>query len=276
MALNISGAAIRNPIPPIVLFAVLTLLGIWAFFALPITRSPNIDIPFVSVTITQPGAAPSELEAQVTKKIEDTVANVTGVKHVQSTITDGRSLTAIELRLEVSSDRALNDVRDAVSKIRADLPRAIDEPIIERIDIVGQSILTFAATAPGMTLEGLSWFVDDTVTRDLQGIRGIGRIERIGGVTREIRVSLDPDRLAALGITAADVNRQLRATSADLSGGRGEVRFAGASHPHARWRTEPRSAFGHPPRAARRGGSCGCRTWRRWTMRSRNRATSPE
>ena len=223
MALNISGAAIRNPIPPIVLFAVLTLLGIWAFFALPITRSPNIDIPFVSVTITQPGAAPAELEAQVTKKVEDSVANVTGVKHVQSTITDGRSLTAIELRLEVSSDRALNDVRDAVSKIRADLPRAIDEPIIERIDIVGQSILTFAATAPGMTLEGLSWFVDDTVTRDLQGIRGIGRIERIGGVTREIRVSLDPDRLAALGITAADVNRQLRATSADLSGGRGEV-----------------------------------------------------
>ncbi len=223
MALNISGAAIRNPIPPIVLFAVLTLLGVWAFGALPITRSPNIDIPFISVTVTQPGAAPAELEAQVTKKVEDTVANVTGVKHVQSTITDGVSLTAIELRLEVSSDRALNDVRDAVSKIRADLPRAIDEPIIERIDIVGQSILTFAATAPGMTAEGLSWFVDDTVTRDLQGVKGIGRIERIGGVTREIRVSLDPDRLAALGVTAADVNRQLRATSADLSGGRGEV-----------------------------------------------------
>jgi len=223
MALNISGAAIRNPIPPIVLFAVLTLLGVWGFAALPITRSPNIDIPFVSVTITQPGAAPAELEAQVTKKIEDTVANVTGVKHVQSTITDGVSLTAIELRLEVSSDRALNDVKDAVSKVRADLPRAIDEPIIERIDIVGQSILTFAATAPGMTPEGLSWFVDDTVTRNLQGVKGIARVERIGGVTREIRVSLDQDRLAALGVTAADVNRQLRATSADSSGGRGEI-----------------------------------------------------
>ena len=223
MALNISGAAIRNPIPPVVLFAVLTLLGIWAFNALPITRSPNIDIPFVAVTVTQPGAAPAELEAQVTKKVEDAVANVTGVKHVQSTITDGRSLTAIELRLEVSSDRAINDVRDAVAKIRADLPRAIDEPIIERIDIVGQSVLTFAATAPGMTAEQLSWFVDDVVTRDLQGIRGVGRVERIGGVTREIRVALDQDRLAALGVTAADVNRQLRATSADLSGGRGEL-----------------------------------------------------
>ena len=223
MALNISGAAIRNPIPPIVLFVVLTVLGVWAFSALPITRTPNIDVPFVAVTVTQPGAAPAELEAQVTKKIEDSVANVTGVKHVQSTITDGRSLTAIELRLEVSSDRAINDVRDAVAKIRSDLPRSIDEPVIERIDIVGQSVLTFAATAPGMTAEGLSWFVDDTVTRDLQGIRGVGRVERIGGVTREIRVALDQDRLAALGVTAADVNRQLRATSADLSGGRGEV-----------------------------------------------------
>ena len=223
MALNISGAAIRNPIPPIVLFAVLTLLGLVGFNMLPITKAPNVDVPIISVVVTQPGAAPGELESQVTKKVEDAVANVSGVKHVQSSVTDGLSQTVIELRLEVSSDRALNDVRDAVSKIRSDLPRGIDEPIIQRVDIVGQSIQTFAATAPGMTLEGLSWFIDDTVLRDLQGVRGIGRVERIGGVTREIRVSLDPDRLASLGITAGDVNRQLRATSADLSGGRGEV-----------------------------------------------------
>ena len=223
MAFNISGAAIRNPIPPIVLFAVLTLLGVVGFNMLPITRTPNIDVPIVSVVVTQPGAAPGELESQVTKKIEDAVANVTGVKHLQSSVTDGLSQTVIELRLEVSSDRALNDVRDAVSKIRSDLPRGIDEPVIQRVDIVGQSIQTFAASAPGKTLEGLSWFIDDTVLRDLQGVRGIGRVERIGGVTREIRVSLDPDRLASLGITAGDVNRQLRATSADLSGGRGEV-----------------------------------------------------
>jgi len=223
MAFNISGAAIRNPIPPLVLFAVLTLLGLVGFNMLPITRSPNIDVPLISVTVTQPGAAPGELETQVTKKVEDAVANVTGVKHLLSTVTDGTSQTGIEFRLEVSSDRALNDVRDAVAKIRADLPRAIDEPIIERVDIVGQSIQTYAASAPGMTLEGLSWFIDDTVLRELQGAAGVGRVERIGGVTREIRVSLEADRLASLGITAGDVNKQLRATSADLSGGRGEV-----------------------------------------------------
>ena len=223
MAFRISGAAIRNPIPPLVLFAVLTLLGLVSFMMLPITRAPNVDVPVVAVTVTQNGAAPAELEAQVTKKVEDAVANVTGVKHVSSTVTDGSSLTVIELRLEVSSDRAMNDVRDAVAKIRADLPRGIDEPVVERIDVVGQSIQTFAATAPGMTLEGLSWFIDDVVMRDLQGVRGVGRVERVGGVKREIRVTLDPDRLASLGVTAGEVNKQLRATSADLSGGRGEL-----------------------------------------------------
>ncbi len=223
MAWNVSGAAIRNPIPPLVLFAVLTVVGMVAFFMLPVTRAPNVDIPVVSVTVTQAGAAPSELESQITKKVEDAVASIAGVKHLTSTVTDGKSQTIIELRLEVSSDRALNDVRDAIAKIRTDLPRGIDEPIIERIDVVGQSIQTFAVTAPSMTLEQLSWFVDDTIVRDIQGVAGVGRVERIGGVTREIRVNLDPDRLASLGITAGDFNAQLRATSADLAGGRGEI-----------------------------------------------------
>ena len=223
MAWNISGAAIRRPIPPLVLFAVLTLLGLVSFFMLPVTRAPNVDIPVVAVTVTQAGAAPAELESQVTKKVEDAVAKVAGVKHVTSTVTDGASQTVIELRLEVSSDRAVNDVRDAVAKIRTDLPRGIEEPIVERIDVVGQSIQTFAVTAPAMTLEQLSYFVDDTVVRDLQGIPGMGQVKRIGGALREIRVSLLPDRLESLGLTAGAVNAQVRATSADLAGGRGEL-----------------------------------------------------
>ena len=223
MAFKLSGAAIRNPIPSLVLFAVLMLLGTVAFQSLPITRAPNIDIPVIQVTVTQSGAAPRELELQVTKRIEDAVASVSGVKHIQSSVTDGVSSTGIEFRLEVSTDRALNDVRDAVAKIRAALPHTIDEPIIQRIDVVGQSIQTYAASAPGMTLEGLSWYIDDAVIRALQGVPGVGRVERIGGVTREVKVSLLPDRLASLGITAGDVNRQLLATSVDLAGGRGEL-----------------------------------------------------
>ncbi len=223
MALNISGAAIRRPIPSVVLFCVLMVLGVIGFRAIPITRSPNIDIPVVAITITQSGAAPSELETQVTRKVEDAVASIAGIKHIQSSVTDGSSLTSIEFRLEVNSDRALNDVKDAIAQVRAELPQTIDEPLIQRIDVVGQSIQTFAAASPGMTPEQLSWFIDDTVARDLQGVRGIGRVERIGGVTREIRVTLDPDRLMALGLTAGAVGDQLRATSVDLSGGRGVI-----------------------------------------------------
>ena len=223
MAFNISGASIRRPVPALVLFTVLLVLGLASFFAVPITRAPNVDIPVVSVEITQSGAAPAELETQVTRRIEDAVAGVAGVKHVQSTITDGDTVTVIELRLEVSSDRALNDVRDAVSRIRTQLPAAIDEPIISRIDVVGQAIQTYAAAAPSLTLEQLSWFVDDVVVRDLQGVRGVGGVQRVGGVTREMQVALDPDRLAAFGITAGDVNRQVAATNIDLAGGRAEL-----------------------------------------------------
>ncbi|WP_207483573.1 efflux RND transporter permease subunit [Arenibaculum pallidiluteum] len=222
MAMNVSAWSIRKPIPSLVLFTVLMLLGVVTFQTLPITRFPNIDVPVVSVTVTQSGAAPSELETQVAKKIEDAVANLTGVKHVLTTLTDGSAVTAIEFRLGIDTDRAVNDVKDAVAEVRADLPRTVDEPIIQRIDVAGQSLQTYAASAPSKTLEQLSWYVDDVVARQLQGLAGVGRIDRIGGVKREIQVRLDPDRLIALGITAADVNRQLRATNVNLAGGRGE------------------------------------------------------
>ncbi len=220
---NISGWSIRKPVPSMVLFAVLLLLGVMSFRSLPVTRFPNIDIPVITVTVTQSGAAPAELETQVTKVVEDALANITGVKKLISTLTDGASTTAIEFRMEVNQDRALNDVRDAIAKVRTDLPRNIDEPIIQRIDVAGQSIVSYAASAPGKTLEGLSWHVDDVIKRQLQGLKGVGRVERQGGVVREIRIILDPARLLALGITASAVNQQVRATNVDLGGGRGEV-----------------------------------------------------
>lgn len=223
MRINISAWSIRRPVPAIVLFAVLMLLGTLSFKQLPVTRFPNIDIPLISILITQSGAAPAELETQVTKIVEDSVANITGVKHITSTLTDGTSTTIIEFRLETDTDRALNDVKDAIAKVRGDLPRTIDEPVIERIDVEGQAILTFAATSPGMTLEQLSWHVDDVIKRRLQATKGVGRVERYGGVDREIRVNLDPDKLLAYGISAADVNKQVAATNVDLGSGRGEV-----------------------------------------------------
>ena len=130
-------------------------------------------MPIVSVTVTDPGVAPSELETQVTKRIEDAVANISGVKNVTSTITEGSSQTIIEFRLEVDTQTAVNDVKDAVERIRADLPATSDEPVVNRVDVEGQAILTYAVSAPAMTIEELSWFVDDTVIRKLQGLKGV-------------------------------------------------------------------------------------------------------
>ncbi len=223
MALNISAWAIRKPIPSLVLFVVLTALGIVHFRSLPVTQMPNIDVPIVMVSISQPGAAPSELETQITKKVENAVAGVSGVKHITSSLSEGSSVTTIEFHLETAVDRAVNDTRDAVTKIRTELPQAIEEPLIQRVDIEGLPIVTYAVASPTMNAEELSWFVDDTVARTLQGIRGVAQVKREGGVDREIRVALDPDRLMSLGITAAEVSRQLRATNLDVSGGRGEV-----------------------------------------------------
>jgi hydrophobic/amphiphilic exporter-1 (mainly G- bacteria), HAE1 family len=223
MAVNFSAYSIRKPIPSILLFIVLCLMGFVSFMQLPVTRFPNIDVPVVAVTVTQSGAAPTELETQVAKRIEDSLAGVTGVKRLITTLNDGRSQTIVEFQLEVNVEKALNDVKDAIAKVRPELPRTIDEPIVEKIDVEGQAILTYAVSSPGMTLEQLSWHVDDVVKRKLQGAKGVGRVTRIGGVDREIRITLDPDRLNALGITAAAVNLQLRATNVDLAGGRGEI-----------------------------------------------------
>lgn len=221
--MNFSAWAIRNPIAPILAFALLTIVGIQSFFTLPITRFPNIDVPLVAITVVQSGAAPSEMEAQITKEIEDAVAGITGVDDIASTVSDGISTTNVIFRMEVPTDQAVQDVKDAIDRVRGDLPASVEEPIVTRVDVEGQAIMTFAVHAPDMTLEEASWFVDDTVKRALQGQRGVGKVDRYGGADREIRIELDPARLDSYGITAADVNLQLRATNANLGGGRGEI-----------------------------------------------------
>ncbi|MGA7999713.1 MAG: efflux RND transporter permease subunit, partial [Bradyrhizobium sp.] len=223
MALNVSSWSIRNPLPSIVFSIILLVLGWVSFTKLAVTRLPSADIPVISVAVSQFGAAPAELESRVTKAVEDAVSGVAGAHHINSVITDGISSTTITFRLETDTDRALNDVKDAVTSIRANLPRGIDEPMIQRVDIAGLPILTYAAIAPGKTPEQLSWFVDDVVIRALQGVRGVARVDRIGSVEREIRVGLDPVRLQSVGLTPLDVSRQLRGSNVDLAGGRAEI-----------------------------------------------------
>ncbi|MFQ3357242.1 MAG: multidrug efflux pump subunit AcrB, partial [Paracoccaceae bacterium] len=221
--MNFSAWSIRNPIAPILAFFMLMIVGWQSFNSLPITRFPNIDIPLVAVMVAQSGAAPAEMESQITKEIEDALAGVNGVKNISSTVNDGISTTVAEFRMEVPTDKAVQDSKDAIDRIVGSLPSGIENPTVTRIDVEGQAILTYAVTAPNMSIEELSWFVDDTVTRSLQGRAGVGRVDRYGGAEREVRVELDPLRLDSYGITASAVNSQLRATNTDLGAGRSEL-----------------------------------------------------
>ncbi|HQY43208.1 MAG TPA: efflux RND transporter permease subunit [Paracoccaceae bacterium] len=218
--MNFSAWSIRNPIAPLLAFVILVIVGWQSFNSLPITRFPSIDVPLIAVSISQPGAAPAELETQVTRKVEDALAGITGAKSIISTVNDGLSTTAVEFRMDVPTQTALNDTKDAIDRVRGNLPSEIEAPVVTKIDVEGQAILTYAVSSPGKTVEELSWFVDDTVMRALRSRPGIGRIDRYGGADREIRIELDPLKLDSYGITASSVNAQLRATNADIGSGR--------------------------------------------------------
>lgn len=221
--MNFSAWSIRNPVAPLLAFMILLVLGMQSFNSLPITRFPNIDVPLIAVTVAQPGAAPAELETQVTRKVEDALAGITGAKNIISSVNDGVSTTVAEFQMSVPTQTALNDTKDAVDRIRSNLPSEVDTPVVSKIDVEGQAILSFAVSSPGKTVEELSWFVDDTIMRALRSKPGIGRIDRYGGADREVRVELDPLKLDSFGITASAVNGQLRATNADIGSGRSKL-----------------------------------------------------
>ncbi|SHI24603.1 efflux RND transporter permease subunit [Pollutimonas bauzanensis] len=228
MNLNVSSWSIRNPTPVVLLFIILTLAGLTAFRAMKVQNFPDVQMPMVTVTAALPGASPSQLETDVARKIENSLATVQGVKHIQSTLTDGNANITVEFRLEKPIQEAVDDVRDAVARIRADLPADLRDPVIKKVEFADAPILTYAIASPRMDDEALSWFVDNEVSRTLLAVPGVGAVVRVGGVTRELRIALDPARLFALNATAADISRQLRQVQQEASGGR--VDFGGAEH----------------------------------------------
>ncbi|SDD34762.1 Multidrug efflux pump subunit AcrB [Sphingomonas sp. YR710] len=217
---NISAWAIRNPIPVIVLFIALTLAGTISFLGMDINSMPDISFPAAQVTVSQPGAAPTEMETQITRKVEAAVASVGNVKAITSWVTEGASNTNVEFQLGTPVDRAVNDVRDAISKIRSDLPEGILEPQVQRVDTEGGPLAYYSVEANDMTLEQLSWYVDDTIIKRLLSVPGVASARRGGGVTREISVILDPARMQAQSVTASQVNNILRAINVNAAGGR--------------------------------------------------------
>jgi hydrophobe/amphiphile efflux-1 (HAE1) family protein len=223
MSFNISAWSIRNPIPTLVLFMILTLGGLVAYPSLGIDENPNIDVPTVLVTVTQKGADPAELETQITKKVEDSVAGLGNIEQITSTINDGSSTTAVTFNLGTDSDRATNDVRNAVAEIRQNLPQDANDPIVQRLDFSGGPIATYSVSSTTRSPEYLSNLVDQQISRAILAVPGVAKVERIGGINREVRVNLNPERLQSLGLTATTVNDQIRSFNINLPGGRGEV-----------------------------------------------------
>ncbi len=221
--MNVSSWSIKNPIPTILFFIMLTLGGLWAFKSMKIQQFPDIDLPTVTVTASLPGAAPAQMETEIARKIENEVATLQGIKHIYTKIQDGTATVTIEFRLEKPTQEAVDDVRDAVTRIRADLPGDLRDPVITKANLAGSPILTYTVASTRMDDEALSWFVDNTVTKSMLSVRGVGAVVRVGGVTREVRVELDPARLLALNATAADISRQLRRIQQEASGGRADV-----------------------------------------------------
>ena len=221
--MNVSAWSIRNPIPAVLAFVMLTFLGVMAFKAMKIQMFPDIDLPMVTVTARLPGASPDQMEAEVARKIENALANVQGLKHLYTQVQDGTAIISAEFRLERDSNAALEDVRSTVSRIRGELPREMLDPAINKVELSGKPILTYAISIPNMSEEQLSWYVDNNMTKLLLGVNGVGAVNRVGGVTRQIRVELDPVKMLALNLTAAEISSQLRKIQQEAPGGRTDL-----------------------------------------------------
>ncbi len=220
---NMSAWSIRNPVIPLVAFTALLLAGILSFNRMEVVNNPDVEFPGVQVNISQPGAAPTEIENQITQQVESSVRSLNGVRNISSTAREGRSSTFVEFEIGTDPNVAVADVKNAIDRVRGSLPDGILEPVVSRVDIAGGFLGIFAVEASDMTIEQLSWFIDDTVSKRLLAIEGMAEVDRFGGVNREIEVLLDPARMQSLGVTAGQINNILRQSNIDAGGGMAEV-----------------------------------------------------
>jgi len=223
MNLNVSTWSIHNPVAVILLFILLTVAGIGGFLAMKVQNFPDIDFPIITVTAELPGASPPQIESDVARKIEDALADIPKIKHISSTLTDGTATITAEFLLDKPVQEAMDDVRDAVSSTRSDLPADLRDPIITKSTLADSPVMTYTITSARLDEEALSWFIDNEVRKRLLAVPGIGAVSRVGGVDREVRVELDPNQLLALNTTTADISRQLAELQQEASGGRVEV-----------------------------------------------------
>ncbi|MES2499285.1 MAG: efflux RND transporter permease subunit [Pseudomonadota bacterium] len=227
--INVSSWSIKNPVPALILFILLTLAGFMSFNAMKVQNFPDLELPTVTVNASLPGASPGQLENEVARKIENSIAKLQDLKHIYTKIQDGSVTITAEFRLEKPTQEAVDDVRSAVSEVRADLPDDLRDPIISKVNLAGTPILAFTIYSPSLDDEALSWFVDDTLTRKLLGVQGVGSVSRVGGVNRQIWVELDAAKLQSLNASAADISRQLRLAQIEVAGG--ATKLGGSDQP---------------------------------------------
>ncbi len=220
---NISAWSIRNPVIPIILFLGMTLAGIVSFMRMDVQDMPDLEFPAVMVQISQPGASPTEITTQITQKVEAAIRSVQGVRNISATATEGSTTVFAEFDMAIDPNEAVSEVKNAVDQIRGELPDGILEPQVTKEEQGGNTLAYYAVETQDMTLEQLSWFIDDTVGRRLLSVPGMANVERRGGVNREIRVILDPAKMQALGVTAAQINSVLRQTNNNAAGGQSEI-----------------------------------------------------
>lgn len=222
--MNLATWSIRNPIPVTLFFLLLTLAGLWGFHKLGVQDFPDLDFPAINVVLTQPGAAPAQLETEVARKVEDKIAAVRNLRYLNTTVSEGEVSISAQFEIGTPLSDALLDVKDAVDSVRGDLPEALEEPQVTKVTVgPGGPTLTYAVTHPAMSEEALSWFSDDTIAKAVLGVPGVGRFTRVGGVQREIQVIVNANQLQALGLAVSDVSRTLRLVQADNSGGRSQL-----------------------------------------------------
>ncbi|MBY0409574.1 MAG: efflux RND transporter permease subunit [Burkholderiaceae bacterium] len=221
--MNVSSWSIKNPIPAVMLFVMLTFAGLLAFNSMKVQQFPDLELPNITVSASLPGAAPAQLETEVARKLENAIASIQGLKNIYTKVQDGGVSITAEFRLEKPTQEALDEVRSAVQGVRSDLPSDVRDPVVNKVNLSGSPILALTIRSSKMDDEALSWFVDNTIARRLLGVKGVGSVSRVGGVTREVVVALDPMKLQGLGTTAADISRQLKQVQTESAGGRADL-----------------------------------------------------
>src|SRR5438132_4306077 len=210
---------VRRPVFATMIILSITVVGLFSFNALGVDLFPKIDLPTITVTVVNPGASPQEIETEVTDKVEGAVNTISGIDELRSTSVEGVSQVFITFLLEKNADIAAQEVRNKVDLIVNDLPVTAEQPIVQKLDTDAAPVLRIAVSAP-RSLREVTDIADKQIKRRIESINGVGNVDIVGGRLREIEVWIDPDKMRAFNVTAADVANAVRLQNMEVPGGR--------------------------------------------------------